>query len=559
MKKIVYILLFILLIGCTNTKVQSKPMNEQEFNQSTVKEKNKSEPKKPNYDRGNIQDYELDYIGLPKPASLREISDKLTDEERNKINNIRIENGENITTLDGIELFPALKDLNIYNSKIKNLNDIQRKYLKIERLLIESKEMDDISNIIFFENLEVLNLWDLEKIKYFPDITRLKKLWSLSLSNLKGIKINNIVEKLPLGIQMIHLRDCNINSLDEISNFFKRKIRLFDLSENLIKEIDFNMDYGAAEYIYMPGCPAGYKYMKWDELNSREYQGYVSIANGVSFDFGPFQDEAWVKEEKTVKNKNKPKKPNYDRGQIQEYELNYMGLPRPASLKEISTRLTDVERKKITSISIYNGININRLDGIELFPALEDLRIYNSKIKNLNDIQKKYLNIKRLLIESNEMEDISNIIYFENLDILHLFSFEKIKSFPDITRLKKLRWLNLYNCKGINFNNIAEKLPLGIKMIGLRDCNIKSLNDIAKLFKTNVICFDLQYNPIKETDSYIDYGAARYIYIYMHGCPAGDKYPVRKYDNGKGVEFDFGFYTEISVENLIYTPFQEER
>jgi hypothetical protein len=161
MKKMVFILLKVLLIGCTNKKSQINSKNEAESR---------------NDDKVWISQNNLDDMGLSKPASLREISDKLTDEERNKINNIRIENGENINTLDGINLFPALNYLDIYNSKIKNLNDIQKKYLNIKTLLIESNEMEDISNIIYFENLDILHLFSFEKIKSFPDITRLKKL-----------------------------------------------------------------------------------------------------------------------------------------------------------------------------------------------------------------------------------------------------------------------------------------------------------------------------------------------------------------------------------------------
>jgi len=298
MKKIVYILLIIFLIGCTNTKIKSMTMNEPTIEQNVVKEKNKSELEKPYYDRwGFIQEYELKNMGLPRPASLREISYKLTDEERNKITSIRIDKGENINTLDGIDLFPALYALSINNSQIKNLNDIQRKYSNITRLLIESKELEDISNIVFFENLVVLHLFNCEKIKSFPDITHLKKLRSLSLYNLKEIKLNNLAVKIPIELQIIDLRDCNINSLEEISNFFKRKIRLFDLSNNPIKEINFNMDYGAAEYIYMPNCPVSDKYFKWDKDESEGYPGKVRNAKDVIFAFGYYEEGWWVKEE----------------------------------------------------------------------------------------------------------------------------------------------------------------------------------------------------------------------------------------------------------------------
>jgi Leucine-rich repeat (LRR) protein len=233
-------------------------------------------------------------MGLSEPVSLREISDRLTEEKRKKIISISIYNGTNINTLDGIDLFPSLENLDIYKSEIKNLNDIKGKNLIMRSLFIESSEMEDISNMAFFDNLVILTLTNSEKIKNFPDITHLNKLKSLSLSHCKNINYNNLAEKLPLGIQIISLSNCNIKSLKDIASLFKKNIKRFDLSRNLIKEIDLNMDYGAATYIYMTGCPVGDKYYNWDDPNPEKYPGYVKNAKGVYFDFGPFQDEGWV-------------------------------------------------------------------------------------------------------------------------------------------------------------------------------------------------------------------------------------------------------------------------
>ena len=306
MKKIIYLLLLFSFIGCSNKTVPPKPLNTTNSNLlknepvkilKTSEGKNNTEYEKCNDEKMKLRQYILDDMGLSKPVSLREISDRLTAEERKKITSICIYNGENITRLVGIELFPSLESLDIYNTKIKNINDIQRKYLNIKSLFIESNEMEDISNLIFFENLVTLYITGSEKLKYFPDITNLKKLRSLSLEKCKDININNMAEKLPSGIQKIGLNNCNIKSLNDITNIFKINIKRFDLQSNLIKEINFNMDYGAAAYVYMAGCPVCEKYFSWDKSGSEEYPGYVRNEKGVLFDFGPFQDEGWVIEE----------------------------------------------------------------------------------------------------------------------------------------------------------------------------------------------------------------------------------------------------------------------
>jgi len=306
MKNIAYFFLVISFIGCSNKIVQSNSIDINNNNlikkesvkiQKTAEEKGKSEPEKYNDEKLKLRQYILDEMGLSKPVSLREISDKLTDDKRKNITSICIYNGENITRLNGIELFPALESLDIYNSKIKNINDIQRRYLNLKSLFIESNEMEDISNIIYLENLVTLYLSGSEKIKYFPDITHLKKLRALSLDKCKEINFNNLAEKLPLGIQMIGLNNCNIKSINEITKLFNKNVKRFDLKSNLINEINFNMDFGAATYIYMAGCPVGDKYFSWEKPGSEEYPGYVRNEKGVLFDFGPFRNESWVIEE----------------------------------------------------------------------------------------------------------------------------------------------------------------------------------------------------------------------------------------------------------------------
>jgi Leucine-rich repeat (LRR) protein len=296
-KQILIILLSFLLFGCIAKKEEINN-NQMTINEPVTIQKSLQkffiDPKYLDDGRASISQYHLDNIDLSKPASLKEISDRLTDDNRNNIAFISIHNGENINRLDGIELFPALEYLDIDDSQIQNFNDIQTENIKLRSLFINSNVMNDVSNIVLFKNITSLDLIGSDKIESFPDITHLTKLRALSLSNFKGINISNLADKLPLRIQMMRLRDCNIKSLNDIANLFEINIKLFDLSNNLIREIDFDMDYGQASYIYMNGCPIGEKYFKWDESYSEEYPGYVKNSKGVIFDFGYIQDEIWV-------------------------------------------------------------------------------------------------------------------------------------------------------------------------------------------------------------------------------------------------------------------------
>jgi Leucine-rich repeat (LRR) protein len=244
-----------------------------------------------------IQQYNLDQAGLSKPVSLSEISDYLSDFDRNNVYSIIIDNGENINQLDGIELFPALEYLSIYKSKIKNIQELKNGHFSLHDLYIESSELEDVSDIVSLENMTGIYFVGSEKLKYFPDITNLNKLRSICLRGCKNINFNELAEKLPSGIQIIDLSDCGIESLSDIANLFKNNITRFNLSQNLIKEINFDMDYGSAAYIYMAGCPVSDNYFKWNEPASEKYPGYIRNLNDVIFAFGYVDDHMWVIEE----------------------------------------------------------------------------------------------------------------------------------------------------------------------------------------------------------------------------------------------------------------------
>ena len=285
------IFLIFLLAGCTSKKTSTDEKETIENHQEETKVYIE-----PFYRNSGavIQQYNLDQAGLSKPVSLREISDYLSDFDRNNVYSIIIDNGENINRLDGIELFPALEYLAIYKSKIKNIQELKNGHFSLRRLYIESSELEDVSDIVSLENILTIDFVGSEKLKYFPDITNLNKLRSVCLRGCKNINFNELAEKLPSGIQIIDLSHCGIESFFDIANLLKKNITRFDLSFNLIKEINFDMEYGSATYIYMTGCPVGDNYFKWNEPASEEYPGYVKNLNNVIFAFGYMEDYAWV-------------------------------------------------------------------------------------------------------------------------------------------------------------------------------------------------------------------------------------------------------------------------
>ena len=226
-----------------------------------------------------IQRPQLNRAGLANPASLKEISDRLSEDDRNQVRMIRIDNGENITSLEGAELFPVLESLYIYDSNIKTLNDMKEGHYRISTLYIGSMVLEDISDIVLFENLSTLGLLNAVLLRDFPDISHLEMLSGLSLSGAENMNFNALADKLPAGIGNITLSFCKIESLNDVAELFFKSTRLY-LSGNLINEIDFDMDYGNLLFIYLAGNPVAEKFPESSVRNE----------SGVRFDVGPFED-----------------------------------------------------------------------------------------------------------------------------------------------------------------------------------------------------------------------------------------------------------------------------
>jgi Leucine-rich repeat (LRR) protein len=229
-------------------------------------------------------------------------------------------------------------------------------------------------------------------------------------------------------------------------------------------------------------------------------------------------------------------------GAIWQRQLEAAGLSEPSSLREIAERVRIDEREDVITLDIYKGDAMDSLDGIGLFPNLQSIGIYNSKIKRITGhLPAENPFLKYLFIRSDELEDISGIAMFENLVWLEIRS-ESIKSIPDLTRMEKLRLLTLDDSLNLIFNEL--KLPSKLVYLDLVDCNIKTLGEVSNLFNSCKRLY-LMGNQIKVIDRDMDFGTLKYINLAR--CPVANDY----YDayEGKGnryilvenTEFDFDY------------------
>jgi len=275
-KGCLFILIATLLCNCVNKKVTENEKMSINVNKNDVKHNIEPSSGGNTYANLMISQEELDKVDLSKPYSLREISQRITEDEINRVYYIYITNGENINSLDGIELFPSLQYLSIHNSPMKILQGISDRNNSLQRLTLVGNALEDVSNVVLFKNLNTLILRS-DQLRHF-DISSMENLEYLLIQECTGIDFSSL--RLPRNVKSINFFGCNIGSLRDVEMFFDY-CEVLILDCNPINEIERDLNFGKVKLISLIGCPVAEKY--YDKTNPNE-ESYLKI-NGVTFNF----------------------------------------------------------------------------------------------------------------------------------------------------------------------------------------------------------------------------------------------------------------------------------
>lgn len=165
-----------------------------------------------------------------------------------------------------------------------------------------------------------------------------------------------------------------------------------------------------------------------------------------------------------------------------------LALGKPEDSEVLESELAQIRTLKIAGgthavvnerLHTLNSVEGYRVEGV-LYDKIGD-------IKSIEDL-KYFINLNRLVISYNQIEDISVLAEMKNLDTLGLY-FNKIRDISALSELPSLRYLYIYN------NNIADISPLsGLKELKelyiqnnqINDINaLKSLNNLKVLAANN--------------------------------------------------------------------------
>lgn len=147
--------------------------------------------------------------------------------------------------------------------------------------------------------------------------------------------------------------------------------------------------------------------------------------------------------------------------------------------------------KKIDSIS---NAEIVKLNGIEYFKNLEELKLYSTQISDITPLS-SLTNLKELTLSSNKINNfgaISNLVNLVSLDIYKC-------DLSDITFLSDLKKLEFISLEDNNLSDISVFSNLtNLREVNISNNKIKKICDISNL--KNLYFLDLSKNEINNID-----------------------------------------------------------
>jgi hypothetical protein len=166
-------------------------------------------------------------------------------------------------------------------------------------------------------------------------------------------------------------------------------------------------------------------------------------------------------------------------GMISMNDIEYAGIEKLTSIKQILDKLSEKQIKEIWALRIEESI-IESFNGIERFTKLKQIRIKNSVMNNFIELVLPYSGEEGiwLFINNTQIENLKSLGNLQNIFLLSLDGC-RIKNMEYTDFPKGLQYLSLNNF--FEFRCLTEKIPETIHGIYLEDNGIKTINDIEFL------------------------------------------------------------------------------
>ena len=148
----------------------------------------------------------------------------------------------------------------------------------------------------------------------------------------------------------------------------------------------------------------------------------------------------------------------------------------------------------LTTLNGNTNYKITNLDGIQYFKALEVVLLEGNDIRDISPLS-SLSNLKRLDLSSNrELTDVSPLSNLSNLEYLDISSIKKLTDITPLSKLTKLVYLDAIDNK-IKEVGALSGLP-NIKTLSLSINEIEDISSLNKLYSLRTL--QLGANKIKD-------------------------------------------------------------
>lgn len=191
--------------------------------------------------------------------------------ERQRVTEITLYNmARNITSWEGVSLFPNIRYIRLNSTKLSSLSELQSNTIAI--LILCGSNIKMIDSPILLPNLESLMVID-SNISIFPDLSNLSKLIDIDFSR---TSINRIdASRVPKSVKHLYLYGTPIDSLLDISSTFSFVERI-DLTNSMINSLDDIDDFGVLKQVGLFMNPVMEKFRDSDG-NIPQYVEYKGV------------------------------------------------------------------------------------------------------------------------------------------------------------------------------------------------------------------------------------------------------------------------------------------
>jgi Leucine-rich repeat (LRR) protein len=391
------------------------------------------------YDTADWQSYCLN-----KSMVVKEILDL---EKAGKIDSLVLHTC-NIKTLAPIKDFSNLKELNLDNDMVRDMNEF-RYFTKLKTLYLANNQIDSLDNFPPLSELKYLDIRN-NHISNAEPLTVLNSLEQLNISSNRLKEVGSIA-KLK-NIKTLNISGNPINNLGPLAEM--KELRSLDLSYS--PEVNFKT---------LPLLPAlSELWLNNNQLSSKNYDLLLKLSG--------FQNLTGLY-----------------LGSNELETLNFIPLYLDKTSKSDKPAATVFDKLQVFDVS---NCSLKNISSVIYLQNLMELNIYGNQLTDISSIA-SLNNLAVLNASTNNIEDISSLAELEHLVKVNLAN-NRIDSIPFLKSGKSLLDLNLSNNQVFSIKALS-----GLSNVVTLNLNNNNVSDISAL--TGLKSLERLYlmnNPIKD-------------------------------------------------------------